>query len=234
MLPKLPTTSVDVVITDQPYGTTALAWDRPIQWAEWWEQINRIAKPTAPVVCFSQQPFTTDLINSNRRAFRYELIWAKTMPVGWLDAKKRPLRAHENILIFCREYRGQRNALKSVYNPQMTQGAPYQRRPGHRRPSAHYGSNVYDGGQRNTGTRYPRSVLSFSNAHGGKSPHPTRKPLDLLQWLVLTYSNRGDLILDPFMGSGSTGEAAKLLDRRFIGIEREAAYFQHCQRVLLN
>lgn len=217
-LAQLEPGSVDLVLTDPPYGTTALKWDTAPNLAEFWQLINRVLKETGVVVSFCAQPFTTDLINSNRKEFRYELIWSKTCPVGFLDSKMRPLRAHENIVIFARKLKA------STYNPQMTVGTPYTRKRTAPRETAHYGK-IKDSGMptNNTGTRYPRSVLHHNNKQR-PALHPTQKPLDLVEWLVRTYSNEGELVLDPFMGSGTTVVAAARCGRRAIGIEREADY----------
>ena len=227
LLPQIESQSVDAVITDPPYGMTDLFWDTKIDLNRFWQEIERVCRDTAVIVIFSQQPFTTDLINSNRQWFRYEIIWHKPMAAGWLSAKRRPLRAHENILVFAKRFKG------SVYNPQMEAGhKPY--------VSQHTGPVALYGRQRNWpsvarsmgGERYPRSVLRFANSgytRANPRLHPTQKPLTLMQWLVQSYTNPGDLVLDPFMGSGSTGAACLKMGRRFIGIELEAAYFSQAQ-----
>jgi site-specific DNA-methyltransferase (adenine-specific) len=216
--------SVDALITDTPYGSTALAWDKKIDLEKFWAQAARVVKPNGVVVMFSQQPFTTRLINSNPKQFRYEIVWRKNMPVGFLDSKIRPLRVHENILVFCGQYRGLKNRLRSTYNPQFTAGKPYiRKRSGDR--AAHYGSLASQSETVNDGKRYPVDVLDYPN-RGGKSYHPTQKPVDLLKWLVLTYTNRGEIVLDPYMGSGSTGVACALTGRAFIGYEREEKYYK--------
>lgn len=232
---------MDALITDPPYGTTELPWDRKLDLSLFWTQAHRVCKERAIIVLFSQQPFTSDLIHSNRKAFRYELIWHKTAAVGWLSANSRPLRAHENILIFARRFRG------STYHPQKRQGKPY--RPSYKGAARHYGrqrgpsvralgvptsgvpaqasSNNGAGSSATIGSgeRYPRSVLLCSNRNT-PSLHPTQKPLDLMLWLVQSYSHVGDVVLDPFMGSGSTGAACRQTGRSFIGIEREREYFE--------
>ena len=219
--------SIDALITDPPYGLTNLRWDTKIDWPRFWNQAHRVCKQEAVIVLFSQQPFTTDLIASNRRAFRYELIWHKSNAVGWLSAKHRPLRAHENILVFVRRFQG------STYNPQKEMGfKPY--RTWNSGASPHYSRQT--GGASHTsqsrdGTRFPRSVLTFSNSNR-PSLHPTQKPLESLLWLVRTYSNEGDVVFDPFMGSGTTGLACLHTGRGFIGIEREERYFQAAQERL--
>ena len=225
---SLPDQSVDALISDPPYGTTALAFDRqPIDWAAWWTQAKRITKPTAPIVLFAQQPFTTDLICSNRKMFRYLLVWQKTMPTGFLDANRRPLRAHEDILIFAQQMKG------STYNPQKTPGEAYTRH--HSRERGAGRMNHVSGHQNidtvSDGARHPTSVIRFSNHNGAlwgdtqrAVKHPTAKPIDLMRWLVATYSNPGDLVLDPFAGSGTTGVACVQLGREFIGMEMDAQY----------
>lgn len=216
VLTQLQNRSIDLLLSDPPYAATKLAWDKVVDWERFWVEAERICKPTTPVVLFASGKFVNKLINTNARWFRYELIWEKTMPVGFLDANRRPLRAHENILIFIKQMKG------SVYNPQMIKGKMHARGSAGSRAS-HYGTH-----RRGQGTKsdkfYPRSILRFSNRHGNRSLHPTQKPLELIEWLILTYSNRGDLVLDPFVGSGTTLVAAKRNRRRAIGVEIEDSY----------
>lgn len=227
-LSSIPSESVDAVITDPPYGTTAFAWDVPVDLSIWWREIHRICKPPSLVVTFSAQPFTTDLINSNRREFRYELIWCKTRGVGFLDANKRPLRAHENILIFSQRWRGPKNSKLTTYNPQYTPGKPYRRNSSGAIRSGHYGTYTEMKRGSEDGRRHPLS-WQLVTSHSGPSKHPTQKPLELVRWLVLSYTNPGDLVVDPFMGSGPTGVACKQLGRRFIGMERDPHYYDVAQ-----
>lgn len=216
LMEKIPDNSVDAIVSDPPYGTTALPWDKAIDWAEFWKQVKRILKkPTSLVIMFAAQPFATDLINSNRAWFRYELIWEKTIAAGFLDANKRPLRAHENILIFSQRWRG------SIYNPQKTLGTKYTCR-GEKR-SGHYGNfKAAIKTVTEHGDRFPRSILRYPTVQ--KMGHPTSKPIDLLRWLVLTYTNTDELILDPFSGSGTTALACLQANRNFIAIEKEKKY----------
>lgn len=216
----LPAASVHALISDPPYGRTRLPWDRGVDWPRFWEEAHRVCAAGAAIVLFSAQPFTTDLINSNRREFRYELIWHKNRAVGWLDARRRPLRAHENILVFTADF------ARHTYNPQMEDGhAPYRRPSSHRPPVASH----YNWSRRSAGgvvrSRYPRSVLSFASRQEA-ALHPTQKPLKLMDWLVRTYSQPGDVVLDPFMGSGTTGAACLQSGRGFIGIESDKGYFE--------
>jgi len=235
MMGRIEPQSVDAIITDPPYGTTALAWDHKIDLDAWWTAVARVIKPSGVIAMFSAQPFTTDLINSNRKWFRYELIWRKSIPSGFLDANRRPMRVHENILIFSQYYRksndGKRAAL--TYNPQFTIGKPYKKKQ-RKVQSAHYKWASESPARENEGRRYPVDVLDFP-AGNYKSLHPTQKPLDLVRWLILTYTNPGELVLDPFAGSGTTLVACKETGRRGIGIERDDKYYQTIyQRLIIN
>jgi DNA modification methylase len=224
LLASLETASVDALITDPPYATTALAWDQPVDWPAFWREAERVCKPTAPMVVFSAQPFTTDLIASNRKHFRYDLIWTKTMGTRFLDAGRMPLRAHEHLAVFCQKgygtYNRQLEAAERVTSGPVTRGL------GER---AHY-EGVRTLGN-NEGGKCPLSWRQHSNANF-RSVHPTQKPLDLMRWLVRTYSNPNALVLDPFAGSGTTGVAALLESRRFIGSEREPKYHEIALRRL--
>ena len=235
LLKALPSGAVDSVILDPPYGRTKLHWDRPLPWPALWPELHRIAKPSANLLIFSQQPFTSELITGNRANFRYELIWRKSRAVGFLDARCRPLRVHENILLFCQRWRGAGNRMEATYHPQKTPGTPYhKRRENDRRGNraAHYGSSSdpFKPTLNASGERFPHSVIHLAsrNEHG----HPTAKPVDLLRWLVRTYSNPGEVILDCCMGYGSTGIAALLEGRRFIGMEKDPAIFAQAQQRL--
>lgn len=212
----LPPGSVDAIITDPPYGTTNLPWDEAINWPFFWQQARRLLSPSGIVILFSAQPVATDFILSNRAWFRYELIWEKNRATGFLNANKRPLTAHENILIFAPRPR------QAPYNPQKTPGVPY--KGGSGRSSAHYSDTPKQTLGSADGSRYPRSVLHFDSDRSGS--HPSQKPLPLLEWLVQTYTQPGQLVLDPFMGAGTTGVAAFSHGRRFVGIEQEGKYFE--------
>lgn len=208
--------SVDAIITDPPYGVTDNAWDEAPELTTWWSEVHRILPPHGVAAVFCQQPFTTELINSNRRAWRYELVWHKPRPTGHLNAKLKPLRAHEHIQLFCRR------PAESVYNPQMGVGKPY--RTKRHAASSNYRAQTKETLTINKGQRYPRSVLEFTNPLH-KGGHPTQKPLALIEWLVLTYTRPGQLVCDPYFGSGTTAEACAKHGRRFIGFERETRYF---------
>jgi len=217
ILETLPEDCADAVITDPPYGTTQIEWDTAANWERLWPLIKRVARPNAVVVSFSAQPYTVDLINSNRDWWRYEIIWAKTKGTRYLDANRRPLQCHENIQVFAERLHS------STYNPQKwDSGKAY--RKNLRGQAAHYGA-CEKHRPTSQGERHPLTLLPFSNAVMG-THHPTQKPVDLMRWLVRSYSNPGDTILDPFAGSGTTGVAALREERRFIGIEQDPEYVQ--------
>lgn len=217
---QIPDACVDLVLCDLPYGTTACKWDIIIPLEPLWEQYKRIAKLSAAIVLTSKQPFTTVLNYSNLRWFRYEIIWHKTTATGNMNANKMPLQAHENISVFYKRL--------PAYNPQMTKGRPYKRLNKHlypkRKRSKIYGSISDDRNIVNKGTRYPRSVLVFAIEKHSNRLHPTQKPVALFEYLIKTYSNEKDLVLDNCMGSGTTAVAADRLGRKFFGCDINPQY----------
>jgi site-specific DNA-methyltransferase (adenine-specific) len=216
VLPSLELNSIDCLITDPPYGTTNLHWDQPIDWRWFWPIIEQLCKCRANMILFSSELFTHTLIASNRKQFRYELIWEKPTPVGFLSANRRPLRAHENILLFNRSYKN------SVYNPQFIKGKMHQR-GNMGAPSGHYGRVRRTAGVV-TDKYHPRSILRFRKPLGSQSLHPTQKPLELMLWLVRSYSKPRQQVLDPFVGSGTTLVAARMTGRRAIGVDTDEGY----------
>ena len=220
VLGNLPPQSVDLLLTDFPYGTLNKSrnqWDRIIDYDKFWEIVDVICKPNAAIVSTAAQPFTSVLISTNYRDFKYCLVWEKSKATGYFNAKKQPMRAHEDIVVFYRK--------QPTYNPQMTVGKPYDKGKAVR-DAEQYGKQTKAVHVKNEeGTRYPRSVLYFKTAEDEGKHHPTQKPIDLYRWLVRTYSNPGDTVLDPCMGAGTTGIAAKMENRNFIGIEREEQYY---------
>lgn len=209
--------SVDLILCDLPYGTTQNKWDSILPFEELWEQYNRIAKDNAAIVLFSAQPFTSLLIQSNLKNFKYEWIWHKTHPKGHLNAKKQPMRAHENICVFYKK--------QPTYNPQMTTG--HQRKVAKslhtRKNNRCYGKDTKDTFYDST-ERYPLDVQLFSNGDQRKKMHPTQKPVELCEYLIKTYTNESDVVLDNCIGSGTTAVACINTNRRFIGIEKEWDY----------
>lgn len=209
---RVGTGTVDLILTDLPYGTTACPWDTVIPFAPLWEQYRRILKPKGALVLMATQPFATDLINSARKLFRYDLIWEKTGPVGHANAHRMPMRSHELILVFYQRL--------PKYNPQ---GLIPLEKPVRRKGSERKAGGVYtglDAPSVQRFTNYPRSVLHFSNRKERRY-HPTQKPVDMMEYFVRTYTDEGDTVLDSCMGSGSTGLACIRSGRRFVGFEKD-------------
>lgn len=221
VLPTLP--NVDAVICDLPYGTTQNKWDCPLPLDELWGEYRRLCQ--GAVVLTAAQPFTTRLIASNEAGFRYSWVWHKSRPTGFLNAKHQPLRAHEDVCVF---YDAQ-----PTYNPQFGIGASnhVSSKPRAKGRSENYGAQ-YEITEEVTDRKYPTSVLPFTAISPTDGVHPTQKPVALMEYLVLTYTDPANLVLDNCMGSGTTGVAAVGLDRDFIGIEREERYFDiACKRI---
>lgn len=220
----IPDGSIDAIICDLPYGTTANPWDSVIPFDKLWEQYKRIAKPNAAIVLFGQTPFFAQVIMSNVRWFRHEWIWVKEKGLGFLNAQTSPLKAHENIAVFCKD------GEKYTYNPQKTKGEPYKHRIA--RKSANHGLNSDKGYEVKyfDGDRFPLDVVFYEIVRHPE--HPTQKPVDLLRYLIRTYSNEGDTILDNCMGSGTTAVACIKEKRHFIGFELNKEYFDKaCKRI---
>ncbi|WP_107971357.1 DNA-methyltransferase [Neisseria elongata] len=214
LLPKLADNSIDLIVTDPPYGMTVNSWDKKPDLPRLWSELHRVGKENAAFVMFAAQPFATDLIQSNRKHFRYDLVWQKTMAVGFLNANRMPLRSHELMLVFYRH--------PPVYFPQKTVGKPYRSQIKARRPGNYGGFNASM--IINHGDRHPLSVWKYGI--DADKYHPTQKPVALLERLIKSYSREGDTVLDCFMGSGSTGIACLNTNRRFIGMELDGKYFQ--------
>ena len=211
---KIPDSSVDMVLCDLPYGTTACKWDVVIPLDPLWKEYWRIAKPDSAVVLTAQTPFDKVLGASQIQNLRYEWIWEKTAATGFLNAKKAPLKAHENILVFYRK--------PCRYNPQMTAGHTIKRvNPSYANHGDNYGKATSIRAPYESSERYPRSVLTLPKDNRRQSFHPTQKPVALMEYLIRTYTNHGDVVLDNTMGSGTTGVACLNTGRRFIGIERD-------------
>lgn len=218
LMRNIPDGSVEMVLCDLPYGTTQNKWDTVIPFEPLWREYWRVCKPNAAVVLTAQCPFDKALGASQLHHLKYEWIWEKGKATGHLNAKKQPMKAHENALVFYRE--------QCVYNPQMIEGEPYKARGGKHRDT-NYGSYTSKR-ENNGGMRYPRSIQYFKTAEAeqyGSSVHPTQKPVALFDYLIQTYTNPGDLVLDNCAGSGTTAIAAEQTGRRWICIERDPVYY---------
>ncbi len=219
LMKEIPDNSVDMVLCDLPYGITKNKWDAVIPFDLLWSQYNRVTKKTAAIVLFAQGLFYADLVQSNRDNFRYDIVWDKQLKSGFLNANVMPTRVHEQIAVFYRN--------KPVYNPQKTKGQPT-----HSKGTAVFSKEVKNNNYGNykpveniNDMKYPSSIVSFPKKHPSVSVHPTQKPVELLEYLIRTYSNEGDTVLDNTMGSGSTGVACANTDRNFVGIELDGKYF---------
>lgn len=231
LMKDIPDGSIDMILCDLPYGLTHCRWDKAIAFEPLWKQYKRIIRDNGAILLFSIQPFTTDLINSNRKMFRYEIVWEKTTVTGFLNANKMPLRAHENILVFYKKL--------PFYNPQKHKiniDRIGRKRLASETRSEQYGKynkNIYE----ETGERYPTDVVRFSSWNGSlfgnnrnHIKHPTSKPVALLDYLIRTYTNEGETVLDNCMGSGSTGVACVNTNRDFIGFELDNDYFKIAEK----
>jgi site-specific DNA-methyltransferase (adenine-specific) len=204
---------VDLVLTDPPYGTTRCKWDEVIPFEPMWESLRRVTKQDGAIVLFGGEPFSSKVRASNLQEYKYDWVWVKENGTGFLNAKKQPLRVHEDIMVFYRR--------QCTYNPQMRTGfTPYKTTSSSK--TDNYGD--YDRVETvSSGERYPINALYFGRDKD--KYHPTQKPVALLEYLIKTYTNEGDLVLDFTMGSGSTGVACRNTGRRFIGIEKDEKYF---------
>jgi site-specific DNA-methyltransferase (adenine-specific) len=213
--------SIDMILTDLPYGMTKNAWDVVIPFEQLWEQYSRIIKKNGAIVLFANNPFGALLIASNLKMYRYSLVWEKNKFSDFLNAKRKPMKIHEDMHVFYKR--------QPVYNAQKTKGEPYERWNTQKAVDSqtNYGNHKENHVINTEGTRLPTTVLRFNRIE--RPQHPTQKPVDLLEWLVKTYTNEGAVVLDSCMGAGSTGLACKNVKRQFIGIEIEEEYFKISQ-----
>ena len=223
-----PADKYNLLLIDPPYRTTNLKFDKApgIDWATWWPEAWRVLKPNGLVIAFAADLFTVDLITSQREYYRYRLVWEKTNFTGFLDANQRPMRSHEDILFFAKKFKA------STYNVQKCRAERYTSsttRDGLIKGETHWGEGKRRMAWADDGTRHPASVLKFNSIKKQDSLHPTQKPVDLLRWLLRSYSNPGDLVLDCFAGSGSTLEACLLEKRYGVGVELDASYYAIAQ-----
>ena len=218
---EIPDGSVDMILTDPPYGTTACKWDSIIPLEPMWEQLKRIIKPNGAIVMTASQPFTSVLTSSNLKMFKYSMVWKKSQSTGHLNAWRMPMRAHEDLVVFYKK--------PPTYNPELKDKPAANIRPvtSRTKKTDCYGDHNLDTHKCPPDKTMPNSVLQFNNAQGTK--HPTQKPVALMEYLIKTYTNEEETVLDFTMGSGSTGVACKNLNRKFIGIELDEEYFKIAQ-----
>jgi len=216
VMKDIPDKSIDMILCDLPYGTTACKWDTIIPFEPLWEQYKKIIKNNGAIVLTGQSLFSANLILSGGKLYRYSLIWKKTKAGGFLNAKRMPLQSHEDILVFYKRL--------PVFNPQMIAGKPYTKRAVTNGDGRNYGKfNRVGEISVNSGTRYPTSIIEVSNDNHN-SLHPTQKPVALFEYLIKTYTNEGDLVLDNCAGSFTAAIASENLKRNWICIEKEAEY----------
>ena len=252
LMKDIPDKSIELILCDLPYGTTACKWDIVIPFDKLWEQYNRIIKDNGTIVLFGSEPFTAELIHSNIKNFKYEWIWEKQKASNFMGAKYQPLKYHENICVFSKSthnYYPQRykvlefeeikqmsdKELKQVFETRdYDRFGKVDRRKTINQPNyskeIHYG-NIKGSRKKDEGLRYPKSVLKFDRSVNSNL-HPTQKPVALLEYLIKTYTNESELVLDNCMGSGSTGVACINTNRNFIGIELDEKYYKiACERI---
>ena len=224
VLPTFPPASVEAIITDLPYGTTACEWDSIIPLAPMWEQVKRVLKANGVFITTASQPFTSVLVCSNLDWFKYTLVWNKSRPTGFLDANRRPLNDVEDVVLF--------SPNGHTYNPQMWKGKPNHVRDGQmaKEQSAEVYNKFKPTKRIKTNQKYPRRIIEITSADPTTIEHPTQKPVSLYEYLIRTYTNAGETVLDICMGSGTTGVAAIQTGREFIGIEKEQKYFEIASR----
>lgn len=219
LMSELPDASIDMILCDLPYGVTKNKWDSVIPLDKLWEQYKRIAKPNAAIVLFADGMFEANLMLSNPKWWRYNLVWDKVLTSGFLNANRMPLRSHEEICVFYQK--------QPIYNPQKVIGEKNHSK-GRPKENANENYGVYnfvDNSDQLGNMKHPKSILTFPKPHPSVAVHPTQKSLELCQWLIRTYTNPGDVVLDNCMGSGTSCLAAKNEGRKFIGMELNESYF---------
>jgi len=216
---------IDAIFVDLPYGTTQNKWDSVIPFEPMWDRIKKLRRNTTPIIMFSDGKFTPYLQMSNIKEFKYDLVWDKKSTTGFLNAKRMPLRRHEKINIFYKN--------PPIYNPQMRKGKERIKGGKKYKNNGCYG-DFKEMPKEKYNTYYPTSIKTFSNANQREKQHPTQKPIKLMEYLIKTYTNENELVLDFTMGSGTTGLACKNLNRDFIGIERDDKYFEIAKNRIEN
>ena len=223
---KIKDKSIDMILCDLPYGMTKNSWDIVIPFDKLWDEYNRIIKDNGAIVLFGSQPFTTLMISSNLKMFRYCLVWEKNKFSDFLNSKRKPMKTNEDIAIFYKK--------QPTYNPQYWYSTPYARWNTQSAvdKQSNYGTHKENYVESSDGKRLPTTVLKFNRVE--RPVHPTQKPTDLLEWLIKTYTNENDIVLDNCMGVGSTGIACKNINRKFVGIELEHKYYESAKNSILN
>ena len=218
ILPLIPDKSVQLILADLPYGMTKNNWDCIIPLDELWKQYNRIITDNGAILLFGNQPFSSQLVVSNLKMFRYSLVWEKNKFSDFLNAKRKPMKTNEDILVFYKK--------QPTYNIQYWYGEPYKRWNTQTAvdKQTNYGNHKSNVAESKDGKRLPTTVLKYNRVE--RPLHPTEKPVDLIKWLILSYSNENDMVLDNTMGVGTTCLVAKELNRKFIGIEKEVNYYE--------
>ncbi len=219
LMKDIPNKSIDLILCDLPYGRTHNKWDSIIPFNELWEQYNRIIKDNGAILLFCDGLFMCDLMNSNRKMWRYNLVWNKVLPSGFLNANRQPLRQHEEICVFYKK--------QPIYHPQKHKGKPNHSKG---KPKVTQNNNYnkmefVDNSEELGDMKHPTSIISISKPHPSIMVHPTQKPVELLEWLIKSYTDENMIVLDNCMGSGSTGIACVNTNRQFIGIELNEEYF---------
>ena len=223
IMKTIPDVSIDAIITDPPYGTTNCKWDAVIPFDLMWNELNRIVKNNSVIALFGSQPFSSLLITSNLKMYKHDWVWKKTIPKGHLNSKKYPMKIYEMIHIFSK--------TTPKYNPQMWESKPMNtvyKSGGNGKDSTYNFMNTINQKNINRTSRFPQDVIEFTELTGNSKQrvHPTQKPVELMEYLVKTYTNENDTVLDFTMGSGTTGVACKNFNRNFIGIEKDDNYFK--------
>ncbi len=231
IMKEIPDNSIDMILCDLPYGKTQNVNDKPLPFDLLWKQYKRVIKNNGCIALFGQGTFYIDLVISNRKWFKYDLVWDKVLTSGFLNAKRMPLRQHEQVAIFYKQ--------QPTYNPQFTEGKPLHGKgtsyKSKELKNQNYGKfNAIDDTRKGSTQKYPTSILTFPKPHPSIAKHRTQKSIKILEWLIKTYTNEGDLVLDNCMGSGSTGRACVNTNRRFFGIEIDSDYFRICQSQILK
>lgn len=229
LMKEIPAKSIDMILCDLPYGVTRCKWDKEIDLKQMWIQYERIIKDSGVICLFAQTKFLIKLVNSNEKLFRYDLVWDKVLVTGFLNANRQPLREHEQIAIFYKK--------QPTYNPQMGVGKPLHGK-GNIKSENIKKNNVYGKFYKTPDIRkgstekYPTSILRFQKLHSSKMIYPTEKPIKLLEYLIKTYTNENEIVLDNCMGSGTTGIACKNTNRNFIGMEINKDTFELAKKRL--